>query len=436
MGAYSVAAIKAKMGSTSYFQAVMTATELTSTVRAAMDFDEFQNFMEHEKMQRKINEERVEREIVPYLTNSADRFFGSIIVLVYEPDEFEFESISKLMNAKLTGNAYKNKDNQLGVLTIKGGKLFALDGQHRLHALRTIIAGDRTPHLKLPIVGDFKNEVGGDELSVIFLEFESVQKARRIFNKVNRYAKPTSESTNILTSEDDGYAIITRALIGDDDPDKFGGLITPPLQKLFPGTQIPMIKIEGSSLSGSDKELLTLKLIYASVKTICTNTDQPDLDERQTIVRPTDDVLAEAYDTCAVWWTELMNKFRPFGRACLEPNHPVASRKADHSSSLAYRPVGQEVLINGLMLAHKKSRLSSAELVSRLDVIPRKLASKPWVGILAGSNGKMISKNKALASNLIAWYLIGDRIGAKLVNELEVGWREINGGYPLPTPKN
>ena len=68
--------------------------------------------------------------------------------------------------------------------------------------------------------------------------------------------------------------------------------------------------------------------------------------------------------------------------------------------------------------------------------IPRKLASKPWVGILAGSNGKMISKNKTLASNLIAWYLIGDRIGAKLVNELEDGWREINGGYPLPTPKN
>ena len=80
--------------------------------------------------------------------------------------------------------------------------------------------------------------------------------------------------------------------------------------------------------------------------------------------------------------------------------------------------------------------LSSAELVSRLDGIPRKLASKPWVGILAGSNGKMISKNKTLASNLIAWYLIGDRIGAKLVNELEDGWREINGGYPLPTPKN
>jgi len=55
MGTYSVASIKAKMGSTSYFQAVMTAAELASTVRTAMDFAEFDNFMEHEKMQRKTN---------------------------------------------------------------------------------------------------------------------------------------------------------------------------------------------------------------------------------------------------------------------------------------------------------------------------------------------------------------------------------------------
>lgn len=57
MSEYSVAAIKARMGSTTYFQAVMTAYELTATVRAAMDFVEFETFMEHDKMQRKLNEE-------------------------------------------------------------------------------------------------------------------------------------------------------------------------------------------------------------------------------------------------------------------------------------------------------------------------------------------------------------------------------------------
>ena len=435
MSEYSVAAIKARMGSTAYFQAVMTASELTATVRAAMDFVEFETFMEHDKMQRKLNEERVEREIVPYLTNSADRFFGSIIVLVYKPEKFGFEPISSFMDNKLKG-PYKGKDEQLGVLTIEGGDLFALDGQHRLHALRTVIQGDTTPHLKLPIKGDYKNLIASDELSVIFLEFESVIKARRIFNKVNRYAKPTSKSTNILTSEDDGYAIITRALIGDDDPDKFGGTLTPPLRKYYPNSPVPMIKIDGSSLSGSDKELITLETIYASVKSICINTNQPSLDEKTTIVRPTDDILAVAFDTCALWWTELMKTFRPFGETFKTPTHPVNSRKTSHASSLAYRPVGQEVIINGLMLAHKKSRLSAPTLVSRLDAVPRKLASRPWIEILASSNGRVLSTNKTLATHIMAWCLIGDGIGAKLVDEVEAGWREIHGNYPLPTPKD
>ena len=48
----------------------------------------------------------------------------------------------------------------------------------------------------------------------------------------------------------------------------------------------------------------------------------------------------------------------------------------------------------------------------------------------------MISKNKSLAVNLISWYLIGAQIGAKQMKELETGWREIHGNYPLPTPKN
>ena len=435
MSEYSVAAIKARMGSTTYFQAVMTASELTATVRAAMDFVEFETCMEHDKMQRKLNEERVEREIVPYLTNSADRFFGSIIVLVYKPEKFGFEPISSFVENKFKG-PYKGKDDQLGVLTIEGGDLFALDGQHRLHALRTVIQGDTTPHLKLPIKGEFKNIIASDELSVIFLEFESVIKARRIFNKVNRYAKPTSKSTNILTSEDDGYAIITRALIGDDDPDKFGGTVAPPLQKYYPNSAVPMIKIEGSSLSGSDKELFTLETIYAAVKSICVNTNQPSLDEKTTIVRPTDDVLAAAYDTCSLWWTELMKTFRPFGGTFRTPSHPVNSRNTSHTSSLAYRPVGQEVIINGLMLAHKKSRLSAHTLVSRLDAVPRKLASRPWIEILASSNGRVLSTNKALATNIMAWCLIGDGIGAKLVDEVEAGWREIHGSYPLPTPKD
>jgi hypothetical protein len=46
----------------------------------------------------------------------------------------------------------------------------------------------------------------------------------------------------------------------------------------------------------------------------------------------------------------------------------------------------------------------------------------------------MIIKNAATAEKLVAYYLIGDRIGAKMLRELEEGWRTIHGGKSLPTP--
>ena len=49
-----------------------------------------------------------------------------------------------------------------------------------------------------------------------FIESRDGQKTRRIFNKVNRHAKPTGRSDNIITSEDDGYALVTRRLLDTD----------------------------------------------------------------------------------------------------------------------------------------------------------------------------------------------------------------------------
>ena len=434
MSSYSVPAIKAQMGSTAYFQTVMRVSELVQSVAAAMDFPEFETFMAHEKMQRPISEERVEREIVPYLTNSPDRFFGSIIVLAYKPGKFDFESVSDLSGARFKGKSYEGKETQLGVLTIDGGQLFALDGQHRLHALRTVTKGDKTPRLKLPITGDYKDAVANDQLSVIFLQFESVQKARRIFNKVNRYAKPTSNSTNILTSEDDGYAIITRALISDDDPDKFGGTTTPPLKLCYQSTGRKLIEMEKTSLSGQDESLTTLSVIYNSVKKICAATGNPNLEEKEVIVRPTDDVLAAAYEHCAIWWGALMENFGPFRTENLNPEQVIRSRHYEQTKSLAYRPVGQEALIEGLMMAYEKSKLTPNTLVNRLNMIPMKLSSKPWLGMLAASNGRMIHKNKNTAKLLVAYYLVGDRIGAKDLRALEDGWRKIHGATNLPSP--
>ena len=47
-----------------------------------------------ERFQRELAMKRIRDEIAPYLVQSRDRFFGSLIVLVYSPFVFEFEPLS------------------------------------------------------------------------------------------------------------------------------------------------------------------------------------------------------------------------------------------------------------------------------------------------------------------------------------------------------
>lgn len=414
MATHTVPAIAGHMGSTRYFQTVMRADELSATVHAAMDFEEFDSFMASERMQRRLSEERVERQIVPYLTNSADRFFGSIIVLVYEPDQYEFEPLEKIGVTNLRG-AYTGFSERVGALTITGGKLFALDGQHRLHALRTVIAGGRTPHLGLPVTGPYCDDVRGDMLSVIFLEFSSKEKARRIFNKVNRYAKPTSKATNILISEDDGLSIVARCLASLDDAQKFDSDFEAPIPLRLTNNK-PTVATEKNTLGKDDPNLTTLEIIQTSVRVIAAATGHPPIDESTTIVRPDDDVLRSAYEECGRWWAELVNEFYPFHIALMNPHMIPDRREHAYKYSVAYRPVGQEAIIRGMMEAHEVTRLDPSELVRRLNKIDWRLEADIWEGILLGGGDqrrRVITKKVRIAANLIAYMLVGaDAYGA------------------------
>lgn len=435
---YSFPAIKGKMGSTVFYQALIRADDLAANVHAAMDFEEFQGSLAHEQMQRKLNEARVEKEIVPYLTNHPDRFFGSLIVLAYKPRLFEFRSLAELGLSQPRHAAYRKPVSSLGVLEISGGKLFALDGQHRLHALRTVT--DRTTtttkHLRIPIRGPFRHDVAKDQLSVIFIEFETKQKARRIFNKVNRYAKPTSASTNILTSEDDGYAIISRVLMGFDEPDTFLSEIPSPLAWIVEGPQ-PAVEMEKDTLSGTNPAFSTVRAIYNMVREICNASGLKTLEEGKVVIRPSNEELRAAYERCAEWWGALTENFKPFGVDAVDVPSFADRRKAEDGWSLAYRPVSQEALVQGLMVAHVATRLSAEVLTRRLNEMPLRLGRHPWVNILVGTNGKMITKNRALAVLLVAWYLVGTKIGAHKVAELERGFAAIHGSSRrLPQPIN
>jgi len=202
--ATTVAALRGQMGSVTFYQTKMRARELTAIARPASELDSWTTLGIDERLQRELNDKRVREEIVPYLAKFDDRFFGSLLVLIQKPDLFDYEPAGKYL-AKDVPAAYRKTLEQMGALTIDGGQLIVLDGQHRLAALRSVVQGKTDKGTT--IVGPHVADVPNDELVVVFIEYTSDETTRRIFNKINKNAKPTGRSDNIITSEDDANAI-------------------------------------------------------------------------------------------------------------------------------------------------------------------------------------------------------------------------------------
>ena len=95
-------------------------------------------------------------------------------------------------------------DGVLGILRLDGTQtLFAIDGQHRVEGIRQALKENK--------------ELGREEVSVILVahrnDSDGMERTRRLFTTLNRYAKPVSKSEIVALDEDDIIAITTRALV-------------------------------------------------------------------------------------------------------------------------------------------------------------------------------------------------------------------------------
>lgn len=423
--AYLFPAIRGEMGSTVFYQANLKARELAAVAKTAAELEAWQEWSIFERFQRDLAIKRVQREIVPYLVRTRDRFFGALIVLVYEPNVFEFEPLqgSGLKGGKL----YRDVADRMGFLTIEGGDLVVLDGQHRLAALRGVVtAGDE-------LAGEFRDAIAEDELCVMFIRHESFEKTRRIFNKVNRYAKPTSTTDNIITSEDDGCAIVARWLVEDQPPLELTGP-KPPLHYLDAQGE-PIVEWRSTKLQPHDTKLTTLSALYQSVEAILTAHGISEFDERHRVNRPTDKELAQAYTHAADWWTAVTTQLKPFALALKDPRMIPEYRKYNERWSLLFRPVAQVALFWGLEGAIRR-KVPMQLAIERANKI-KWIASNPmWVDTIIYANGHMNAKAQGirLAGRLISYLIAADKMTDLEINRLRNDLRDAR-DYPVKLPK-
>ncbi|SDO35026.1 DNA sulfur modification protein DndB [Nakamurella panacisegetis] len=392
--ATTVPVISGRMGTTQFYEAKMTARELVAAARPAREMDDWANFSIEERLQRELNDKRVHDEIAPYLARSADRFFSSIVVLVYNA-EVTYEALDEVVTK--VPAAYRSIARDIGFLTINGGELVVLDGQHRMAALREVIQSAGTQ-------GEYAREVPTDELSVIFVPYVDSEHTRRIFNKINRNAKPTSRGDNIITSEDDGYAILTRWLLREGEPlghkDSKGDLI---------------VNWKSNTLADRSTQFTTISAVYETVQTVLAHYGMHDeFNEKKNVVRPKEERLDEAYGHVKEWWLAVLDGIEAFREALANPAEIPAMRKDGEPTSLLLKPATHIVFFRGLARAVDLG-LSLEEAISRSNKIDWNLTADQWRHVLIAPNNRIIARNEnyEVTADLIAYLVAADKMTAE-----------------------
>ena len=408
-------AMQGAFGSTEFFIVTMPAKELTERLVVPKDVPGWEEMSIEERFQRDIDFNRVRKQIAPYLASDEDRFFGAFVVSMLHADEMEFEPLGDMV-AKIPG-LYKAAGSAFGFLTFYGNEvLVPLDGQHRLAALEFAITGK--DERQRPIEGvDGNTDVANDVCTVILIKHDPT-KSRKIFNKVNRYAKKTTKSENLITADDDVIAVIARESIAED---------------IIP---IRLINTSSNSLSVKAPEFTTLSTIYEATKVLLEDLEGQKIDT-QNMPNASDQkrLVTEAQD----FWTIVCDKIDLFSKAILDASESGdEKRKEIRRDFLLGKPVAQLALVQAIIRLRseddKGRRMSMEEVCKRVNGLDWSLDAEIWQDVLMNGVRVVSGRTAAnFAAQIIAYWL-GKKLDSSSQQELINRYKENSGGKKLPPP--
>jgi DNA sulfur modification protein DndB len=418
-----VPVLRAHMGSRDYYITKMSAFEISGQVSIASELSDWTELTLNELYQRNLNEKRVEQDIAPYLANTKDRFFGSIIVWMLDEEVAEFEPVSDHVSVKA---AYRSAAESMGFLTIdhtrgRGeGGLVAIDGQHRLAALRRVVQRQTE--------GEFASEVTSDEVAVIFVRDKTVNSARDLFTVLNRSARRVSKNDVLIMSEVDGAAIIARELT------------SLPLLAPHGLDDNPLVKWDKNTISAKDQQLTTLNALYEISQLVADHMGVDLLAGEEAGNPPSDEILAKVKKEAILWLSSLFNNSTFFENLRQNPiDIPDARRESEYSMLL--KPAGLIAFFGAVVVALDQNcgkMKNIDEVMRQLLRVDWSMSSGFWRGIMVNAKGNITNKKSdiALASDLAAWMAAGTSSAAPFQQDLIERYRRQLGRVDtsLPTP--
>jgi DNA sulfur modification protein DndB len=387
-----IVAKQGQFGNTTYWITTMKAIDVVNQLKIPAEIEGWTNLSPEERYQRMVNYKRVKDHMAPYLANSDDRFFGAFIVSIVGAEP-EFEPLE----SAITGvpRAYKTALQSLGILHLdKGQMLVPLDGQHRLAALQFAITGKDEKQKELDNF-TINPAVKEDDVTLILISHDN-QRARKIFNKVNQYAKPTSKGDNLIVDDDNIVAVISRQLI----------------KEFLPETHL--VFLTTNTISKGNGSFTTLSTIYESTLDFlthaCNEGVKIDLNSL-----PSKEKQELFWEESKDLWAKMLKNFNPWKEALLERSTAGSLKRSElRESYVCLKPVIQKSIIAAIAEFIHDGKGNVERAIQQLNKINWDTENPDWKNVFFATNGRIISgpTDTNFATRFIS-YLIGAEVDEK-----------------------
>jgi DNA sulfur modification protein DndB len=383
-GPLRVPGLRAHMGDWVYYITFLKLRDIAERVSYVRDIHPSKVL--EDLIQRELDESQHSWSIKQYLLHQRQRFFNGLVIGVYggAPSWTEL-AISDTATASLDPlPAYMR--GALGVLTFSGTEqLFAIDGQHRVAGIKKAL--------------ETRKALGEEEICALFLahrnDREGLQRTRRLFTTLNRYAKPVSKMETIALDEDDVVAIVTRKLVES--------------HALF---RERVSRQKGKAISKSDRRNVTsIVSLYDSLDTFF-RMRPPRVWREFRKIRPSDSKIREYYNQATQLLdtlVEQISELRTVARS--RPEEELVGHYRNRSGGhLVFRPVGLEMIVWNIRAFLDQGK-SLGKIVRAISRVPMNLAEPPWAGLLWDPVNRRMTvagENQRVARRLMFQGLGGD----------------------------
>lgn len=384
-----IPAIRGYMGSIVYYTATFSFKQIAERVNPVNE-ELHTSVSLRDQIQRSLTNNYVS--IKNYILTQKEHFFNALVLAIYDGDPTWNE-----LELDFKGNDYYS----MGFLRLNGEeRIFPVDGQHRVEGIKEAIK--ENPELE------------DENITVVFIghhnDKEGMEKTRRIFSTLNRYAKPVKPGDIIALDEDDTVAIVTRNM-----------LETYPL---FMNDNIKADQKGSKALSDNDAKsftsLLTLydtnKIVYTYYRT--TKDIQKKLYNSTKIAeflkyRPEQEELDCFENHLRNFWDLFCNYFpgmKDYLDASAEKTAALKYRNKANGGLLYFRAVALPKLVKAILETCHRTKVSLETCIQRYSHIDMVISNDIWVDILWDSRKQtMITSNKGLIASMLI-YLYDENI--------------------------